>query len=306
MVVVFGPTASGKTAVAVELAELLGAEIVTADSMQLYAELPILTNQPTLEEARRVPHHLVGVVDPSTTFSVAQYASLAQREIDAILVRGLRVVVEGGSGLYVRAALGGLSFGPPPDAALRARLQRRLQDEGPAALRAELARRDPATAAVVDLANPRRVARALEAVLITGGPVDPAGRAALWRPGTRYEHVVIALDAEREWLRPRIDERVDWMVAAGALEEVRDARARGPLSTTLQQAIGVREIAAHLDGRMTVEEAAAQMKTRTRRLVRRQTTWMRKLPAAARIAVTGRPPRATAERIVARLAGRTP
>jgi tRNA dimethylallyltransferase len=306
VVVVFGPTASGKTAAAVDLAELLGAEIVAADSMQLYAGFSILTNQPTAEQARRVPHHLVGVVDPSTEFSVAQYASLAHVAIDGILGRGLRVVVEGGSGLYVRAALGGLSFGPHPDPTRRAELLRRLEVDGLGGLAAELEAGDPTTAAAVDLANPRRVLRALEAVLAAGGPLDSQERAALWQPGGRYEHALVALEADRDWLRRRIDERVDWMFAHGALDEVRAARSRGPLSSTLRQAIGVRELGDHLDGLLGLEEAAAQTKARTRRLVRRQATWMRKLPAAARIAVTGRPPRAVAGEILARLAGGTP
>jgi tRNA dimethylallyltransferase len=303
--VLFGPTALGKTAVAVELAERLGAEIVTADSMQVYAGLPILTNQPTAEQAARVPHHLTGFVAPSDDFSAAAYASLAHAAIDGLLGRGKRVVLEGGSGLYVRAALGGLLFGPAPDPAVRAGLERRLQQEGVAALAAELQRLHPQLAGSVDLANPRRVLRALESVAAGQGSATAglshsatAGRPdELWTPGSRYRHALVALTADRELLHRRIDLRVDLMIADGALDELRAARAAGPLSRTLQQAIGVRELSACLDGALSIAEAAAQTKQRTRRLVRRQLTWMRKLPDAATIAVAGDSPGTVADRL---------
>jgi tRNA dimethylallyltransferase len=305
--VLFGPTALGKTAIAVELAERLGAEIVTADSMQVYAGLPVLTNQPTADQAARVLHHLTGFVTPQDDFSAAAYAELAHDAIDGLLSRGRRVVLEGGSGLYVRAALGGLHFGPAPDPAARAGLELRLDREGVGALAAELRTLAPELAGTVDLANPRRVLRALEAVaagrgsgLVAAGPGRPttAGRAdELWAPGSRYRHALVALAADRELLRRRIDERVDRMLADGALDELRVVRAAGPLSRTLQQAIGVRELSACLDGELSIGEAAAQTKQRTRRLARRQLTWMRKLPSAATIAVTGDSPEAVADRL---------
>jgi hypothetical protein len=176
VVVLFGPTALGKTAIAVELAERLHAEIVTADSMQVYAGLPLLTNQPTADQAARVPHHLVGFVEPRNDFSAAEYAGLAHNAIDALLGHGRRVVLEGGSGLYVRAALGGLHFGPAPDPALRAGLEHRLDQEGVSALAAELQRLDPQMAGTVDLANSRRVLRALETIALRRD-TDSTGRA---------------------------------------------------------------------------------------------------------------------------------
>ena len=322
MVVLFGPTALGKTAIAVELAERLGAEIVTADSMQVYAGLPILTNQPTADQAARVPHHLTGFVAPQADFSAAAYASLAHDAIDGLLARGRGVVIEGGSGLYVRAALGGLHFGPAPDPAVRAGLELRLHREGVVALAADLLRLDPALAGSVDLANPRRVLRALEAVAASqshlgtaglsgattagpGGPTAASPVAELWAPGDRYHHALVALTADRELLQRRIDERVDRMIADGALDELRAVRATGPLSRTLQQAIGVRELSACLDGALSVAEAATQTKQRTRQLVRRQLTWMRKLPDAVTIAVTGDSPGAVADRL-ATLLGTSP
>jgi tRNA dimethylallyltransferase len=301
LVVLFGPTALGKTAIAVELAERLSGEIVTADSMQVYAGLPILTNQPTAEQAARVRHHLVGFVDPGSEFSAAEYARLAQATIDGLLARGRRVILEGGSGLYVRAALGGLSFGPAPDAALRASLEERLRREGLAALGGELARKAPQLAAHVDLANPRRVLRALEMLALGGAQAEPEARRQLWLPGSRYEYTLLALDADRDYLRRRIDARVDEMMAAGAVAELQAVLARAPLSRTLRQAIGVRELAAYLDGSVSLDEAAAQTKARTRRLVRRQLTWMRKLPGAATISVTGESAGAVAARAMALL-----
>ena len=312
VVVLFGATALGKTAIAVEIAERLGAEVVTADSMQVYAGLPILTNQPTAGQAARVPHHLTGFVAPRDDFSAAAYASLAHEVIDGLLARGRRVVIEGGSGLYVRAALGGLHFGPAPDPAVRATLELRLTSEGVGALAAELRNLDPELAGSVDLANPRRVLRALEAVaagrgrgLSTASPglLATVGRAdELWTTGSRYRHTLVALTADKDVLQRRIDERVDRMIAAGALDELCVVRTAGPLSRTLQQAIGVRELSACLDGTLSVAEATAQIKQRTRRLVQRQLTWMRKLPDAATIAVTADSPGAVADRL-ARLLG---
>ena len=297
----FGPTALGKTAIAVELAERLDAEIVTADSMQVYSGLPILTNQPTADQAARVPHHLVGFVEPERDFSAAEYARLAHKAIDDLQARGRRVVLEGGSGLYVRAALGGLQFGPAPDPATRAALERRLDEEGVSALAAELRRLDPRLAATTDLANPRRVLRAMESLALH----EDAGKAVralggeLWAPGSRYTHTLVALTADRDVLHRRIAERVDRMVADGALDELRAVRSAGPLSRTLRQAIGVRELSACLDGVITLEGAVAQTRQRTRRLVRRQLTWMRKLPDAATIPVAGDSPGAVAARLAA-------
>jgi tRNA dimethylallyltransferase len=304
-VVLFGPTALGKTAIAVELAERLQAEIVTADSMQVYAGLPILTNQPTAEQAARVRHHLTGFLQPQQEFSAAAYACLAHDAIDGLLARGRRVVLEGGSGLYVRAALGDLHFGPAPDPAVRASLERRLEQEGVAALAADLRRLDPALAAGgLDLDNPRRVLRALESATAgrasaaaPSGDSPAAGRTQLWASAGRYQYALVALTADREMLHARIDERVDQMIADGALEELRAVRAAGQLSRTLQQAIGVRELSACLDGTLGIAEAAAQIKQRTRRLVRRQLTWMRKLPDAATIAVAGDSPGTVADRL---------
>jgi tRNA dimethylallyltransferase len=292
VVALFGATALGKSDVALELAELIGADIVVADSMQIYAGLPIVTNQPDAAARRRATYHLVGWAPPQQECSVAEYAALAHEIVDGLLEAGSPVIVEGGSGLYLRAVLGDLTFGGAPDEARRRTLEEHWRRD-PVALVSELRRRAPDVAARVDLHNPRRVIRALEAL---DGRGAEDRHDVLWKPAERYPHRLFALapDDDRTALKERIDRRVDGMLAAGALEEVSAARARGPFSRSAAQAIGVRELSAVLDGESGQNEAAARMKARTRALARRQLTWMRKLPDAATVSVAGRPPAAVA------------
>ena len=300
VVALFGATALGKTDVAVALAERLRADIVVADSMQVYEGLPIVTNQPDEAQRARARHHLVGFVPPQREFTVAAYAREAHEVIDGLLREGRAVVVEGGSGLYLRAALGDLEFAAPPDEALRRELEERWACD-PGGVVDELRLLDPAGLARLDASNPRRVIRALEAVLVSGEPLPVAGRDRLWRPGERYAHSLVALvpDDDREALKARIEARVDEMLVAGAVEEVARARDGGPISRTALQAIGVRELGAVLDGDLSLDEAAVRMKARTRALARRQLTWMRKLPAAAQTPAAGRPPEAVAADVLA-------
>ncbi len=294
MVALFGATALGKSDVAVELSRRIGADIVVADSMQVYAGLGIVTNQPDEAQRAAARHHLVGIVPPQREFTVAEFAERAHAVMDEVLARGRRVIVEGGSGLYLRAALGGLDFGAPPDAERRRLLEERWARDAEA-LGAELVRVAPEVAARIDLRNGRRVIRALEDAAASGRQpawAGPARHDRLWSPGERYAHRLVALapDEDRSALSSRIEARVDEMLAAGALDEVEAARAGGPFSRTAAQAIGVRELSAVLDRELALEEAAARMKARTRALARRQLTWMRKLPAAAAVPAAGRPP----------------
>jgi tRNA dimethylallyltransferase len=292
VVALFGATALGKSDVALELAERLHADIVVADSMQVYAGLPIVTNQPGVEARRRASYHLVAWMAPQAECSVAEYAAAAHEVVDGLLEAGRRVIVEGGSGLYLRAVLGDLSFGGAPDEGRRRALEEQWSRD-PGVLVAELQRRAPDVAARIDARNARRVIRALESL---GAASGEAPQNALWEPAERYPHRLFALvpDDDRAALKERIDRRVDEMLAAGALDEVAAARARGPFSRTAAQAIGVRELCAVLDGELAIDEAAARMKTRTRALARRQLTWMRKLPEAAAVPAAGRPPAAVA------------
>ena len=297
VVALFGATALGKSDVALELARLLEADIVVADSMQVYAGLPIVTNQPGAEARTRARYHLVGWASPQDECTAAEYSGLAHETVDGLLAAGRPVIVEGGSGLYLRAVLGDLAFGAEPDAARRRELEERWE-RSPGDLQAELQRRAPDAAARIDLRNGRRVIRALEA--LEGGGEDAAQTGQLWSAGGRYAHRLVALDPgdDRAALKERIERRVDEMLAAGALEEVAAARAAGPFSRTAGQAIGVRELCAVLDGDLALDEAATRMKARTRALARRQLTWMRKLPDAARIPAAGRPATAVADDVL--------
>jgi tRNA dimethylallyltransferase len=298
----FGVTALGKSDIAFALAERLGADIVVADSMQVYRGLPILTNQPDTTRLGRRRYHLVGVADPYAEFSVAAYAALAHSAIDGALAAGRRVVVEGGSGLYLRAALGGLEFRPAAAGQHRDSLRRELDQRwarDPGGVVEELRRRDPATCARLDAANPRRVLRALEAALEAAGKtLGEPQHDALWTPGSRYEHRLVALAPDREALRERVATRVAAMLAAGALGEVEALLAGGTPARTVQQAIGVRELSAVVAGELSLDAAAAAMVRRTNALVRRQLTWMRKLPATATVPAGGRAPGAVAEEIL--------
>jgi tRNA dimethylallyltransferase len=304
VVALFGATALGKSDVALALARVLGADIVVADSMQIYAGLPIVTNQPSPGRLMLAAHHLVGWASPHEEHSVAEYAERAHAVLDEITATGRSAVVEGGSGLYLRAALGDLDFGGSPHETTRRQLEERWQRE-PEALVAELRRRAPDVAARVDLRNARRVIRALESLdAVRAVPQTDQ----LWRPGDRYAHRLFALlpDDDRAALKARIERRVDDMLAAGALDEVAAARAAGPFSRTAAQAIGVRELCGVLAGELTLDEAAARMKARTRALARRQLTWMRKLPAASLVPVAGREPEDVAGEILAALRGPRP
>lgn len=295
LVALFGATGLGKTEVAILLAEHLGAEIVVADSMQVYRGLAIVTNQPDAAQRARARHHLVGFVPPQQDYTVAEYAQAAHAVIDDLHAAGRPVVIEGGSGLYMRAALGDLEFAAAPDPELRRHLEERWATD-PGAVRAELRRLDPAAAARIDMANPRRVLRALEAVLAAGGPLPAAARDQLWQPAGRYPHLLVALvpGNERAPLDRRIDARVDEMLAGGAADEVAAARRGGPFARTARQAIGVAELLAVLEGELSPAAAAERMKTRTRGLVRRQLTWMRKLPQTHQISMTAGPEAAAA------------
>ncbi len=290
LVALFGATALGKTEVAIGLAERLGAEIVVADSMQVYSGLTIITNQPNEAQRARARHHLVGFVPPQRDFTVAEYAREAHVVIDRLRAAGRPVVLEGGSGLYLRAALGDLDFAPASDPEMRAELEEWWRHD-PEAVADELRRLDPDAFTRVDSRNPRRVIRALEAVRSSGRALSGAERDQLWGSRERYPHLLVALHPEddREALRRRIDERVEWMLDAGAPAEVEAARQAGPLSRTALQAIGAREMSAYLDGEITLGAAGVAMKSRTNALVRRQLTWMRKLPGAARVATSARP-----------------
>jgi tRNA dimethylallyltransferase len=272
VVAVVGPTATGKTALAVALAHRLGGEVVNADSMQLYRGMDIGTAKPDLAERNGVPHHLLDLWHVREAASVAAYRELARAEIDRLRTGGTRPLLVGGSGLYIRAVLDELDF-PGTDAALRARLEEELGAIGPAAMHERLAALDPAAAAAVLPSNGRRIVRALEVIELTGGPF----RAQLPERLPHYPAVVVGLDREPAELDERIAARVDRMWAAGFVDEVAalaaDGLREGP---TASRALGYAQVLAQFDGELTAAEARERTVSTTRRFVRRQRSWFRR------------------------------
>jgi len=285
VIAIFGPTGVGKTEVAIALAERLRADgedpvAISADALQVYDGIQILSGAATEEQCARLEHRMIGVVPVAESFSAGAYSVLAHAEIDAALAAGRRPLVIGGTGLYLRAALAELDLRPPAPEA-RARVQRALTAYGPEALHAELARRAPAIAEAIAPADGRRLVRALE--LLDSGiepPPAPGGDSQLWATDTRHPTLLAGLVMDRDALRERIDRRVDAMVAAGAIEEVKRVDREG-VSSTARKALGFEEL---LRGDVDA------MKAGTRRYVKRQLTWLRKLPGVEMIDVTGRTP----------------
>jgi tRNA dimethylallyltransferase len=281
--VLTGPTGSGKSELGVELAERLGAEIVSMDSMALYRGMDIGTAKPGSALRSRVRHHLIDVLDPWDSASVAwwlQEASACSRDI---LARGKRALFVGGTPLYLKAMMFGLFEGPPVDAELRRRLESEAASQGAEALHKRLTRADPVSARRLHPNDVRRIVRALEVWELTGRPLS--AWQTQWRHsnaeesilGTRYQ--VLWLDLPRPELYAQIDARVDRMLASGLVEEVRALRKLAlPLSREASQALGYKELFAFLDGKVTLDEATQCIRTRSRNFAKRQVTWFRHLP----------------------------
>ena len=272
VVAVVGPTATGKTALAVALARRLGGEVVNADSMQLYRGMDIGTAKPDLAERGGVPHHLLDLWHVREPASVAEYRLLARAEIDRLRGSGVVPLLVGGSGLYVRAVLDELDF-PGTDPEIRARLEGELAEVGPASLHARLAGLDPAAGAAVLPSNGRRIVRALEVIELTGGPFA----ASLPEPRPHYPAVAIGLDRAAAELDERVALRVDSMWAAGFVAEVEalaaDGLRQGP---TASRALGYAQVLAQLDGILSADGARERTVSTTRRFVRRQRSWFRR------------------------------
>ena len=286
VIAIFGPTGVGKTEVAIALAERLRARgadpvAISADALQVYAGLETLTGAPEAHERSRLEHRLLGFVPVTEAFSVGAYMPLAHSEIDAALAAGRPPIVVGGTGLYLRAALADLDLKPAPAPELREGLEREVRARGAPALHAELERRAPAAAAVIQPSDRTRVVRALELAALgqlEGAEEEEPEDSQLWSWDTRHPTLLAGLVMERGALYERIDARVDAMIGAGAAAEVRDAAAAGA-SRTARKALGFDEL---LSGDVDA------MKRRTRNYAKRQLTWMRKLPGAHMVDVTAR------------------
>jgi tRNA dimethylallyltransferase len=277
LVAVVGATASGKTALAIELALRLGGEVVNADSMQLYQGMDVGTAKATLEERRGVPHHLLDVWAVREPADVARYRQLARAAIAEIEARGRTPVLVGGSGLYVRAVLDDLEL-PGTDPALRATLERELAEVGAPTLHARLTAQDPAAAARILPSNGRRIVRALEVVALTG-----SFRAELPAPRYLRPTVQVGLRPPRDELDRRIERRVDRMWEDGLVAEVVDLRDHAGLAQapTASRALGYAQVLVHLAGECSEEDAHRETVRATRRFARRQDSWFRRDPRIA-------------------------
>jgi tRNA dimethylallyltransferase len=280
-VAILGPTASGKSALGLALAERAGGEIVACDSQQVYIGMDVGTAKPTAEERRRVPHHALDLVHPDEAFHAARWAAVARAAIADITARGRLPIVVGGTGLYYRALVTGLFEAPPPDPAIRARHRAQAAADGVESLHARLAAVDPEAASAIRVRDLVRISRALEVHEQTGVPITTLRRRAA--PPADLAPTVLLLDPPLPALRARITTRVEQMIAAGFLDEVRALRAAGygPALKPLQ-ALGYRQLGAVLDGTASLAEAAAETVQATFAYARRQRTWFRKQEAARR------------------------
>lgn len=295
-----GPTASGKTSIGVELAERLGAEIISLDSMALYRGMDIGTAKPSADDRQRVTHHLVDLLEPNEDFSISDYTRRAHETIAEIRSRGREVLFVGGTSLYLKAMLRGLDPGPPADWEFRREVDAEVERVGIEALHERLRQVDPLSAAKLHPHDKRRIIRALEVFRATGQPISH--RQMQFDEGAAAERCrVFALFWPRAELHRRIETRVDRMFAEGLVDEVRGLLARfGSISRTATQAVGYREALAHLEQHVPLDRTIETVKARTRQFARRQETWFRSLSECRRVAMTpDATPAEVAERIVA-------
>ena len=276
LICIAGPTASGKTALSIALAEALDAQIVSCDSMQVYKYMDIGTAKPTVEERKGIVHHMLDVAEPDEDFSVSRYCAMADPIVANILARGQTAIIVGGTGLYMDSLIRGNAFAPFPSTGVRERLEAEPIED----VYARLSAIDPEAAARLHLSDKKRIIRAMEVYLETGITITEHNRRTQLLPN-KYDPVWFALEDEnRQDLYDRIDRRVELMLEQGLVEEIRSLLVRGiPKKATALQAIGYKEFLAALDGQCTLAEAAAQVQQASRHYAKRQLTWFRRNPA---------------------------
>ena len=279
IICIAGPTASGKTALAVELAKEFNGEVVSCDSMQVYKRMDIGTAKPTAEEMQGILHHMLDVAEPDEDFSVSRYCQMASPIVDDIVARGKTAIIAGGTGLYMDSLIRGNEFAPYPATGRREELEARAEKEGIEVLMDWLRQIDPDTAARLHLSDRKRIIRALEIYLETGETMTAHNLKTQAVP-PKYSPLWLGLDfAERSELYRRIDQRVEIMLQMGLIDEIKALLASGiPAKCTAMQAIGYKEFVAALEGQCTVEEAAALVRQSSRRYAKRQLTWFRRNP----------------------------
>lgn len=279
IIAIAGPTASGKTALSIQLAKEIDGEIVSCDSMQVYKDMDIGTAKPTLEEQEGIPHHMLSVAEPWEDFSVSRYCAMADPIVEDILRRGKSPIIVGGTGLYMDALIRGNAFAPCPSTGRREELEALAASQGIEAVIEKLQKVDPESAARLHPSDQKRIIRAMEVYLETGMTITEHNRKTQEIP-PKYQPIRFALtDRQRQTLYDRIDRRVDAMLEAGLMEEIQGLLARGiPEKCTAMQAIGYKEFVAALHGESTLDEAAQQVKQSSRRYAKRQLTWFRRNP----------------------------
>ena len=273
-----GPTASGKTALAVELAKDLNGEVVSCDSMQVYRRMDIGTAKPSPEEMQGIPHHMIDVAEPDEDFSVSRYCAMAAPIVDDIVARGKTAIIAGGTGLYMDSLIRGNDFAPFPSTGIREKLEAEADEVGLPAMLTQLRQIDPDTADRVS--DRKRILRALEVYLETGETITEHNRKTRLIP-PKYTPLWLGLDfADRGELYRRIDKRVDIMLEMGLMEEIRSLLDSGiPEKCTAMQAIGYKEFVNALEGREPLSQAAEEVKKASRHYAKRQLTWFRRNPA---------------------------
>ena len=279
IITIAGPTASGKTALSIQLAKEMDGEIVSCDSMQVYKDMDIGTAKPTPEEQQGIPHHMLSVAEPWEDFSVSRYCAMADPIVEDILRRGKSPIIVGGTGLYMDALIRGNAFAPCPSTGRREELEALAASQGIEAVIERLRAVDPESAARLHPSDQKRIIRAMEVYLETGMTITEHNRKTQEIP-PKYHPIRFTLtDRQRQTLYDRIDRRVDAMVEAGLIEEIQGLLARGvPEKCTAMQAIGYKEFVAALHGACSLEEAAGQVKQSSRRYAKRQLTWFRRNP----------------------------
>ena len=280
IICIAGPTASGKTALAVALAKETDGEVVSCDSMQVYRHMNIGTAKPTAEEMDGIPHHMLDVAEPTEDFSVSRYCELASPIVDGIISRGKTAIIAGGTGLYMDALIRGNSFAPYPSTGMREKLEVQADSEGMESMLKLLHSIDPESAARLHLKDRKRILRALEVYYETGETITAHNKKTQSIPPKYHAHWFALEDMERSALYARIDRRVESMLEAGLIEEIRGLLDRGiPEKCTAMQAIGYKEFLDALSGRCTIEDAVKDVQQASRHYAKRQLTWFRRNPA---------------------------
>ena len=275
VIVIVGPTASGKTSASINVAKKLNGEIISADSMQIYREMNIGTAKVTKEEADGIKHYLVDVVNPDEVFNVTKYKEMAEAAIEEILAKGKTPIIVGGTGLYVSTLINGIEFAEVgEDVEYREQMTTLAEEKGAEYLHNELRKVDPDAADAIEMNNIRRVVRALEIFKLTGKTKTQLDIES--RKEVKYDYRVYGIDTPREELYNRINIRVDKMFEEGLLEEVKYVNEKYKISSTAIQGLGYKEVIEYIDGKVTYEEMIEKLKMETRRYAKRQLTWFRR------------------------------